>query len=244
MSTDSDDTQTISQLLAKTFKAVRIDQRTESGNSPTDSLGRYRITGQLGAGGMGEVFQVHDSDLGRQIAAKVIRGQTDPVMLAKFVREAQITGQLGHPNIVPVHELGLTPDQKIYFTMKQVEGQTLAQMLTDQLNIEGCHPIRTASETSQSEVLTTERCHTSLIAFLHHFLKVCDALAFAHSRGVIHRDLKPSNIMIGQFGEVQVMDWGLARVVGQPDPAQSDCTLDLGGGGSRRWHSARERASH
>ena len=158
---------------------------------------------------MGQVLQVRDEDVGREMAAKVIHGQDSAQALAKFVREAQITGQLEHPNIVPTHELGTTPDGQFYFTMKRIEGQDLAALLQDE------------DENAKGR---------TLYDYLQILLKVCDAISLAHSRGVIHRDLKPANIMIGQFGEVQVMDWGLARLVGQSDTAEAGCTLDLGGG--------------
>ncbi len=199
-----------------------------------DRLGRYPITGRLGAGGMGEVLQVRDEDVGREMAAKVILGQADPKMLAKFVREGQITGQLEHPNIVPLYELGMTSDRQVYFTMKRVEGQDLAGVLAEERRLEGSLLARGESRPRPSsrrlavDQDTTRR--KSLIKLLGIFGKVCDALAFAHSRGVIHRDLKPANLMVGEFGEVQVMDWGLAKVTGHADPAAGACTLDLGGG--------------
>jgi len=173
-------------------------------SSSRDLLGRYRISRKLGAGGMGQVLEVHDEDLDRQVAAKIILGQPGPQALARFVHEAKITGQLQHPGIVPVHELGLTPDGTLYFTMKQVLGQDLSQLL--------------GKEREQLEQSATA---AQLDAQLTGFLKVCDALAFAHSKGVIHRDLKPANIMVGRFGEVLVMDWGLAKVLGQQE-AQTD----------------------
>ena len=132
MASDDHDAETIRELLDQAGLTLRIDADATIGDadhqpadSQTDKLGRYSITGHLGAGGMGEVLKVRDGDLGREIAAKVILGQSDQKALAKFVREAQITGQLAHPNIVAVHELGMTSDKKIYFTMKQAEGSML-----------------------------------------------------------------------------------------------------------------------
>ncbi len=157
----------------------------------------------------GLTVRLHDPDIARQLAAKVIRDGTDPSALARFMLEVQVTGQLAHPNIVPLYELGMTPERQIYFTMKQVQGRTLADLLAD-------------PEPDQQ----TER---RLMPLLQILLKVCDALAFAHSRGVIHRDLEPAHIIVGRFGEVQLRDWGLARVVGQIDRAREGLTLDLGG---------------
>ncbi len=163
----------------------------------TGSLGRYTILGALGEGGMGQVLRVRDRILGREVAAKVIRREAGPQQTARFVREAQVTGHLQHPNIVAMHELGMTEEGQLYFTMKAVEGQDLAARLDEE---------RSGAAPKQS-----------LASNLQLFLKVCDALSYAHSRNVVHRDLKPSNIMVGQFREVQVMDWGLARLIGQPD---------------------------
>src|SRR5262249_25542552 len=120
-----------------------------------------------------------------------------PELLQRFVEEAQIAGQLQHPGIVPVYELGQFPDRRPYFTMKLVKGRTLATLLAERgspgADIPG----------SPSEGMR----------FLKVFEQVCQTVAYAHARGVIHRDLKPSNVMVGNFGEVQVMDWGLAKVL-------------------------------
>ncbi len=172
------------------------------------TLGRYPVTGLLGEGGMGQVFSVRDEQIGRLVAAKVVRSQAAGHSMAQFIHEAKITGQLEHPNIVPLYELGMTPDGRAYFTMKQVVGNDLEVLLDN----------------------NEDRGHTTLHQHLQIFLKVCDALSFAHSRGVIHRDLKPANIMVGAFGETQVMDWGIAKIIGQPDPVEARCTLDLEGG--------------
>ncbi len=176
--------------------------------SAQDALGRYPITGQLGEGGMGQILQIRDEEVGREMAAKVIKSQDDPLAVAALLREAKITGQLEHPNIVPLHELGMTDEGRIYFTMKRIEGADLAQLLDPGVEQEG----------------------PTLFEYLQIFVKICDAISFAHSRDVIHRDLKPANIMVGRFGEVQVMDWGLAREVNQPEPGETSRKLELGGG--------------
>jgi serine/threonine-protein kinase len=158
----------------------------------SDSSGRYQLDGEIARGGMGAVLKGRDTDLGREIALKVLldchTGQ--PKLLQRFIEEAQVAGQLQHPGIVPVYELGTFADQRPFFTMKLVKGQTLSKLL------------------AQRKDPTQERPR-----WLGVFLQVCQALAYAHARGVIHRDLKPSNIMVGNFGEVQVMDWGLAKVL-------------------------------
>jgi tetratricopeptide (TPR) repeat protein len=154
--------------------------------------GKYQVLGEIARGGMGAILKGRDTDLGRDLAIKVLLDshRNDPELLGRFVEEAQIGGQLQHPGIVPVYELGWFSDGRPYFTMKLVKGQTLAALLQ----------ARAAPADDQPR-------------FLAIFESVCQTLAYAHARGVIHRDLKPSNVMVGHFGEVQVMDWGLAKVV-------------------------------
>ena len=169
--------------------------------------GRYRLLGEIARGGMGAILEVRDRDLRRRLAMKVIldrsvritKGQTPASgsrALARFLEEAQLTGQLDHPGIVPVHELGLDPEGRVYFTMKLVKGKTLKRVFDELARGEG--------DWTQTRVL-------GLI------LKVCEAMSYAHDRGVIHRDLKPANVMIGRYGEVYVMDWGLAKILGRDD---------------------------
>jgi serine/threonine-protein kinase len=162
------------------------------GNTIPLKAGRYLLEDKIGAGGMGEVFRVLDPDLHRCLAVKILlekhRGRTD--LEARFLEEAQILGQLQHPGIVPVHEIGRIDDGRPFFAMKLVRGQTLAKLLKDR-----------------------PRPDYDLPRFLAIFEQICQTMANAHAQGVIHRDLKPSNVMVGAFGEVQVMDWGLAKVL-------------------------------
>jgi serine/threonine-protein kinase len=160
-------------------------------------LGRYELREEIARGGMGAVLRGHDPDLGRDLAIKVLLPglRHDPAVVSRFREEAQIGGQLQHPGIVPVHEVSGSDDQPPYFTMKLVRGRTLAALLGER-----SHP------------------QQDLPRFVHVFEQVCQTLAYAHSRGVIHRDLKPANIMVGAFGEVQVMDWGLAKVLDRDGP--------------------------
>ncbi|MBM4038551.1 MAG: hypothetical protein FJ290_08565 [Planctomycetes bacterium] len=180
--------------------------------------GRYLERGVVGRGGMGEVILCVDRNIRREIALKRILPQAaeDLERRARFVEEAQVTGQLEHPNIVPVHELDRSPDGAIYFTMKLVKGQSLAQILRAAKERGGWH---------------------SLNDFLQIFLKVCDGVGFAHSRGVVHRDLKPANIMVGDYGEVLVMDWGIAKVVGRSRATAAGGTSITGTGISMRTDS-------
>ena len=166
-----------------------------------DRIGRYEVVGELGVGGMGRVVEVLDRDLGRRLAVKVVRnpGQLTEGRLARFVTEAQLTAQLEHPHIVPIHELGVTGEGELYYAMKKVQGDSLAQVLE----------ARAASDAQTLRRWTLRR-------LLGAFAKICVAVGYAHRRGVIHRDLKPENIMLGEFGEVLLLDWGLARLVAGP----------------------------
>jgi len=158
------------------------------------NLGRYQLQGEIARGGMGAILKGRDVDLGRDLALKVLleSHQGNPEVVSRFIEEAQIGGQLQHPGIAPVYELGTfpEPDRRPYFAMKLIKGQTLAALLQERAD-----PAR------------------DLPRFLAIFEAVCQTVAYAHARGVIHRDLKPSNVMVGSFGEVQVMDWGLAKVL-------------------------------
>ncbi|MBL8823176.1 MAG: serine/threonine protein kinase [Planctomycetia bacterium] len=191
----------ILRALAATTPQLPQIQLPEAGQSTTSETPlspsklpehRYKLEGEIARGGMGAVLRGRDEDLGREIAVKVMlqnhAGKTE--LLQRFVEEAQIAGQLQHPGITPVYELGQFPDQRPYFTMKLIRGQTLAKLLKER---------------------SDPSCERS--RFLKIFEQVCQTMAYAHARKVIHRDLKPQNIMVGAFGEVQVMDWGLAKVL-------------------------------
>ncbi|MFC1671688.1 protein kinase [Planctomycetota bacterium] len=179
---------------------VDAPTRVFSGTRTTE---RYIVTNEIDRGGMGAILRSLDQDIRRQVAMKVMLAGENPSrdMIERFVEEAQVTGQLEHPNIVPVHELGLDRDGSVYFTMKMVHGRSLGDLLQD------------------SE---EKNAGPELGELLEIFLKVCDGVAFAHSRGVIHRDLKPQNIMIGRYGEVLVMDWGLCKVRGHEDAKKDE----------------------
>jgi len=161
---------------------------------------RYDERETIGKGGMGEIVLCVERNTRRQVAMKRMlpTAAGHARSRARFIEEAQVTAQLEHPNIVPVHELEITDDGAIYFTMKLVKGRALDEILTASRDGDETH---------------------SLGELLGIFLKVCDGVAFAHSRGVVHRDLKPANIMVGDFGEVLVMDWGIARILGREETA-------------------------
>ncbi len=183
--------------------ASALSSATRLEGLATKTHERYVFKGELGRGGMGAVLKVFDTDLRRTLAMKVILGQgsgagsaAEPVSLARFLEEAQVSGQLEHPGVVPVHELGLDPAGNVYFTMRLVRGRELKEIF---------------------ELVHAGDEDWSLTRALGVLLKVCEAMAYAHDKGVVHRDLKPANIMVGKYGEVYVMDWGLARVEGRDD---------------------------
>ena len=214
-SSDSGDTAEAPQPVpAKNgFAAELLDEL----NRRTGNYGRYEHEVMIDKGGQGEVWRVRDADLDRRLAMKVLPrlvGQEgveslSPSALRKlnlFLEEARVTGRLDHPGIVPVHELGLSPQGWVYFTMKLVKGKDLQKILKY---------VREGSE------------EWTLARVAGVLVRVCDAVAYAHSKQVVHRDLKPANIMVGRYGEVYVMDWGLARVMteasgGSDDPEEGD----------------------
>ncbi len=168
---------------------------------------RYADLGRIGLGGMAEVRRVRDRQLGRTLAMKILHPSmaARPAIRARFLAEAQATAQLEHPGIIPVHDIGTLPDGRQYYTMKEVRGQTYGEVI---------HAVHAASEDGAWGAWRG----WSLRRLVDAFQRVCEAMAHAHARGVVHRDLKPDNIMVGAFGEVLVLDWGLAKILGRADP--------------------------
>jgi serine/threonine protein kinase len=164
-----------------------VDRLRQNANVPDLSGTRYQLLERVARGGMGVVYAALDEMLDRRVALKVLDMQIAGSDLARRLnREARVLARLEHPGIVPVHDVGTLADGRVFYTMKFVEGQRLDK------HIEAV---------------------TSLPDRLRLFLRICDAAAFAHARGVLHRDLKPANVMVGAFGEVLVMDWGLAKIL-------------------------------
>jgi eukaryotic-like serine/threonine-protein kinase len=174
----------------------RLRSRTET---PDLSGTRYRLLERVARGGMGIVYTAEDEQLQRRVALKVLDiAGSDGELASRLMREARVLAALEHPGIVPVHDVGTLSDGHVYYAMKFVEGRRLDQHLDSVPSI----PDR-----------------------LRIFLRICEAVGFAHARGVLHRDLKPANIMVGPFGEVLVMDWGLAKILRTPETrkvAQND----------------------
>jgi serine/threonine protein kinase len=163
-------------------------ERLRAGAEEPDLAGtRYRLLERVARGGMGVVYVAEDEKLQRRVALKVLDvPDTDGDLENRLIREARVLARLEHPGIVPVHDVGTLADGRVFYTMKFVEGQRLDKF------IEGVESVQDR---------------------LRLFLRICEAIAFAHARGVLHRDLKPANIMVGPFGEVLVMDWGLAKIL-------------------------------
>jgi len=181
--------------------------RPDDDSLSTPPPGRYQLEGEVARGGMGAILRVWDGDLRRHLAMKVALPNaatptaiaahaSEAARLARFLEEARVTSQLDHPGIVPVHELGLDAAGRHYFTMKLVEGRDMKRIL---------------------ELVFAAQEGWNQTRALGVILKVCEAMAYAHQKGIIHRDLKPANIMVGNFGEVYVMDWGLSRVLHRED---------------------------
>jgi serine/threonine protein kinase len=179
----------------------RLNHLRELTVNPDFTATKYRVTTALARGGMGTIYLADDTELNRQVAIKVLNAtDATPDLRERMFREAQIIARLEHPGIVPVHDVGVLPDGRVFYAMKYVRGRRLDEY---------------AAETD------------SLRDRLRKFQAACDAVAFAHAHGVIHRDLKPQNIMIGSFGEVLVLDWGVAKILRQHEPASEADTLLL-----------------
>jgi len=172
------------------FLSDKAIERLRGSSIPDLSGTRYALRELIARGGMGVVYAAEDEKLHRRVALKVLdTAGTNAELTQRLIREARILAQLEHPGIVPVHDVGTLPDGRVFYTMKFVEGLRLDEYIK-QLD--------------------------SLPQRLRLFLRICDAVAFAHARGVLHRDLKPANVMVGSFGEVLVMDWGLAKILQEP----------------------------
>jgi serine/threonine protein kinase len=168
-----------------------LERLREGAEAPDLAGTRYRLLDRIARGGMGVVYAAEDENLQRRVALKVLDVPgSDGDLANRLIREARVLAALEHPGIVPVHDVGTLADGRVFYTMKFVEGRRLDKYIESVISI----PDR-----------------------LRLFLRICDAVAFAHARGVLHRDLKPANIMVGPFGEVLVMDWGLAKILRSAD---------------------------
>jgi serine/threonine protein kinase len=168
-------------------------------DEPDFTSTKYTFIKELARGGMGTVYLAEDRELNRLVAIKVLNTpEVTDELRRRMIREAQIIARLEHPGIVPVHDVGTLPDGRVFYAMKFVRGSRLDEYAAQ---------------------------HPSLRDRLRKFQAACDAVAFAHAHGVIHRDLKPQNIMIGSFGEVLVLDWGVAKIMRQPVSSEAETLM-------------------
>ncbi len=220
-------------VLGPDQETVREDRRSvlamlQPSNDRKDAAGlhrdkdqdKYQVVGELGKGGVGQVLKVMDRDLKREVAMKLLLpealagdAQQTQDAVSRFVEEARATGQLEHPNIVPVHDLGVDSNGRVYFTLKYVQGVSLRQVIRG----------RNENAVSDGGTVVFRNVYSSL-RMLEILISICQAVAYAHSKGIIHRDLKPDNIMLGKFGEVLVMDWGLAKIIGKKENSRTTST--------------------
>jgi WD40 repeat protein/serine/threonine protein kinase len=202
------------------YVGAQLPDQDRGGSDRSTVVGeRYRIVRPHARGGLGEIFIALDPELDRQVALKELQtfNAHDPVSQSRFLLEAKVTGRLEHPGIVPVYGIGRHADGRPYYAMRLIEGETLQQA------IERFHQPESSQRQPAERELTFRRLLRSLI-------DTCNAVAYAHSRGVLHRDLKPENIMLGPFGETLVVDWGVAKPMGGPDgePAAGSSPGELG----------------
>ena len=188
-----------------------VDHLREALTLPDFNATRYELIGEIGRGGMGAVYLARDTELGRPVALKVLTIlDPDGQAAARMAGEARILARLEHPGIVPIHDLGTLPDGRIFYAMKMIEGSRLDAY-------------------ARSAAGLQER--------LRIFSRICETVAFAHSQGVIHRDLKPENIMVGRFGEVLILDWGVAKI--DWGVAKIDCVAASRAGQTEEFAPAR-----
>ena len=168
------------------------------GRWPEFESGRYAVVEEIGRGGMGTVYLALDEELGREVAIKIPNALASASLEHRLRNEARVLARLEHPGIVPIHDAGRLADGRLFYVMKRVRGRTLGEHLRDNPDL-------------------NER--------LRLFERICEPVAFAHAQGFIHRDLTPGNVMVGAFGEVMVMDWGVAKTVGSRQSAVDSHSL-------------------
>ncbi|MGC6507146.1 MAG: serine/threonine protein kinase [Myxococcota bacterium] len=196
---------TFMQPSLQSIQSVALVETEDADWNPVvHNTDRYEDLGMLGQGGMGQVRRVKDRRLGRVVAMKIMRPEllSNPREVQRFVEEAQVGAQLQHPSICPVYELDLLPSGEYYFTMPEVTGVRFIDI------------IRNVHKASDNGCWKASEDGWTFNRLLTCFLHICEAIAFAHGKGVAHRDLKPQNVMIGALGQVVIMDWGLAKLVG------------------------------
>ena len=189
-------------VLETALMSARPAAAAGSQETAPEAIDRYHINGELGRGGFGIVWRATDPKLGREVAVKQLSPQlsADESHRQRFLNEARVSARLEHPGIVPVHDMGSTDEQRPYYTMKSVQGQTLADAITAYHQGDESDSARSVRQ----------------VRLLNAFLAVAKAMQYAHAQGIVHRDLKPQNILLGEFGETIILDWGLAKVLAAP----------------------------
>jgi tetratricopeptide (TPR) repeat protein len=226
-----DDRERVNQM-AMPLKAEGLSDSSHKATSAYDTVSftvtppnfaapRYRPMQFHARGGMGEVWLAHDERIGRKVAVKKLRTGRDPRQ-ARFMIEAQVTGQLEHPCVVPLHDLGVDDAGEPYYVMKFVHGRSLGEAIVDYHAHKDCSDWPGELE---------------FLRLLEAFVGVCNAVAYAHSKGVLHRDIKPANVMLGPYGETLVLDWGLAKVISQPDQP-GEAPVEISNSDSSMSHDA------
>jgi serine/threonine-protein kinase len=191
----------------RTTVLPRVELVGEQSHIVADGKVRYELSHRLGEGGVGEVIKARDNDIDRDVAIKRLRPemQSSHATLLRFAEEVRTVGRLEHPNIVPIHDVGVDPNGEYFFVMKYVHGETL-ETIIEKL---------AAGDPAYHAKYDMERRVEIMMGIL-------EAIAYAHSQNIIHRDIKPANVMVGPYGEVMVMDWGLARAMRGPEPVHAD----------------------
>lgn len=196
------------------ISALGLDSHSSSsGAEAQGEREKYDYLQSLGSGGMGDVVRAFDRDLQRFVAIKLLRpeiGTREGIL--RFVKEAQVTGRLEHPNIVPVHDLGVDSEGRVYFSLKLIDGESLGKVIEKR---------KSSGEIAPG--LRYKDVYTPL-RMTEVFISVCQAVAYAHAKGIVHRDLKPDNVMLGRYGEVLVVDWGIAKVLEGDSDAPGETT--------------------
>jgi len=211
---------------AATLPPTVADGTAPADDAPAADGVRYRVLRSHARGGLGEVFVALDTEVGREVALKEIQDEfaDDPASQGRFLREAEVNGRLEHPSIVPVYGLGRHADGRPFYALRFIRGETLDAAA------------RRFHEADRPGRDPGERA-LALRQLLGQFVAVCNAVAYAHSRGVLHRDIKPANVMLGKFGETLLVDWGLAKVMGQAESAAPADEPALGPSGDGAGHT-------
>ncbi len=229
---------------AATLPPTLADGTPPAGAPSADGV-RYRVLRSHARGGLGEVFVALDTEVGREVALKEIQDEfaDDPASQGRFLREAEVNGRLEHPSIVPVYGLGRHADGRPYYAMRFIRGETLdsAARRFHEAASGGRQPPDDATNQGANAPRSPAERNLEFRQLLTGFIAVCNAVAYAHSRGVLHRDIKPANVMLGKFGETLLVDWGLAKVMGQAESGAAGGRAGFWGRPETAW-GTRSRA--